>query len=127
MEEQSGREFASADPRAGAQDATLQERRLGPEVPLNPRAAYNTFNVQRHLTSASISPRATRRGDDRSITKSWACACRAAAIIAFVGRVGLSATDFRRLSGARHSLNILLTIFIIGPAPSNRRSGTKRR
>src|SRR5271163_2524402 len=27
-------------------------------------AAYNTFNVQRHLTSSSISPRATHRGDD---------------------------------------------------------------
>src|SRR5208337_443045 len=37
MEEQSGREFASADPTAGAQDATLQERGLSPEVPLNPR------------------------------------------------------------------------------------------
>ena len=52
MEEQSGREFASADSTAGAQDATLQERGLSPEVSLNPRRPYNTFNVQRHLTSA---------------------------------------------------------------------------
>jgi cytochrome b561 len=37
MEEQSGREFASADPTAGAQDATLQERGLSSEVSLNPR------------------------------------------------------------------------------------------
>src|ERR1039458_1608143 len=37
MEEQSGREFASANPTAGAQDATLQERRLCAEIPLNPR------------------------------------------------------------------------------------------
>ena len=27
-------------------------------------AAYNTFNVQRHLTSSHVRPRATRRGDD---------------------------------------------------------------
>src|SRR5208337_4675414 len=32
MEKQSGREFASADLTAGAQDATLQERGLSPEV-----------------------------------------------------------------------------------------------
>ena len=50
--EQSGREFASADPTARAQDATLQERRFCAKIPLHPRAAYNIFNVQRHLTSA---------------------------------------------------------------------------
>jgi hypothetical protein len=32
--EQSGREFAPADPTAGAQDATFQERSLGAEFPL---------------------------------------------------------------------------------------------
>ena len=43
MEEQSGREFASADPTAGAQDATLQDRGLSPEVPLNPRRRLQHF------------------------------------------------------------------------------------
>jgi hypothetical protein len=37
MEEQSGRKFAPADPTAGAQDATFQERSLGVEIPLSPR------------------------------------------------------------------------------------------
>jgi putative transposase len=50
--EQSGREFASACAAAGAQDAALQERRLRAEIPLGSRRLYNTFNVQRHLTSA---------------------------------------------------------------------------
>ena len=36
MEKQSRREFASADATAGVQDATLQERRLGAEIPLDP-------------------------------------------------------------------------------------------
>src|SRR5271157_4262292 len=63
MEEQSGREFTSADPTAGAQDATLQERGLSPEVPLNPRRLQH---IQRSTPShvSQITPRATRRGDD---------------------------------------------------------------
>src|SRR5437660_7357951 len=64
MEEQSGREFASADPTAGAQDATLQERRLSPEVPLNPRRRVQHFQRPTPSHISSISPRATRRGDD---------------------------------------------------------------
>jgi hypothetical protein len=56
MEEQSGREFASADPTARAPDATLQERRFCAKIPLHPHAAYNIFNVQRHLTSAQPRP-----------------------------------------------------------------------
>jgi hypothetical protein len=53
MEEQSGREFASADPTTGAQDATFQERSLCAEIPLSPRRhLQNTLNVRRHLTSA---------------------------------------------------------------------------
>src|SRR5271157_2851820 len=64
MEEQSGREFTSADPTAGAQDATLQERGLSPEVPLNPRRRLQ--HIQRPTPShvSQIPPRATRRGDD---------------------------------------------------------------
>ena len=58
--EQPGREFASAHPTAGTQDATFQERPVGAEIPVNAcRAVYNTFNfqlstfnVQRHLVSA---------------------------------------------------------------------------
>src|SRR5271165_4669041 len=63
MEEQSGREFTSADPTAGAQDATLQERGLSPEVPLNPRRRLQ--HIQRPTPShvSQITPRATRRGD----------------------------------------------------------------
>ena len=34
----------AADAAAGAQDATLQERRLSPEIPFNPCSRYNTFN-----------------------------------------------------------------------------------
>src|SRR5947209_5646796 len=64
MEEQSGREFASADPTAGAQDATLQERRLSPEVPLNPRRRVQHFPRPTPSHISSISPRATRRSDD---------------------------------------------------------------
>src|SRR5271163_2508377 len=64
MEEQSSREFTSADPTAGAQDATLQERGLSPEVPLNPRRRLQ--HIQRPTPShvGQITPRATRRGDD---------------------------------------------------------------
>ena len=49
MEEQSGREFASADPTAGAQDATLQERGLTQKFLSTDAAVYNTFNVNRTL------------------------------------------------------------------------------
>ena len=59
-----GREFASADPTAGAQDATLQERGLSPEVPLNPRRRLQHFQRSTPSHVSSISPRATRRGDD---------------------------------------------------------------
>ena len=62
--EQSGREFASADPTAGAQDATLQERGLSPEVPLNARRRLQHFQRPTPSHVSSISPRATRRGDD---------------------------------------------------------------
>jgi putative transposase len=54
----------SADPTAGAQDAALQERGLSPKVSLHlPRRLQD---VQRPTPShvSSITPRATRRGDD---------------------------------------------------------------
>jgi putative transposase len=58
------REFASADPTTGAQDATFQERSLCAEIPLNPRRRLQ--HLQRPTPSyiSSIAPRATRRGDD---------------------------------------------------------------
>jgi len=64
LEEQSGREFASADPTAGAQDATLQERGLSPEVSLNPRRRLQHFQRPTPSHVSSITPRATRRGDE---------------------------------------------------------------
>jgi hypothetical protein len=58
------KKFASADSTAGAQDATLQERGLSPEVSLNPRRRLQ--HVQRPTPSrvSSITPRAARRVDD---------------------------------------------------------------
>ena len=47
-----GPKFSSADAAAGAQDAAVQEPGFSPEISFNPRAVYNTFNVQRHLISA---------------------------------------------------------------------------
>ena len=64
MEEQSGREFASADAAAGAQDATLQERRLSPEIPFNPCSRLQHFQ---RPTPSHVSPdetRASRCGDE---------------------------------------------------------------
>ena len=62
--EQSGREFASTDPTAGAQDATLQERGLSPEVPLHPRRRLQHFQRPTPSHVSSNTPRPTRRGDD---------------------------------------------------------------
>src|SRR5208282_3830266 len=62
MEEQSGREFASANPTAGAQDATLQERGLSPEVPLNPRRRLQHFQRHCHVREFYLStPLRTQR------------------------------------------------------------------
>src|SRR5271157_4366805 len=62
MEEQSGREFTSADPTAGAQDATLQERGLSPEVPLNPRRRLQHFQRHCHVREFYLStPLRTQR------------------------------------------------------------------
>ena len=52
MEEQSSGEFASADAAAGAQDAAVQESGSAQKFLSTHAAVYNTFNVQRHLTSA---------------------------------------------------------------------------
>jgi hypothetical protein len=59
-----GREFASADPATGAQDATFQECSLCAEIPLNPRRRLQ--HLQRPTPShiSSIAPRATRRCED---------------------------------------------------------------
>ena len=62
--EQSGREFASADAAAGAQDAAVQESGFGAEIPLSPRRRVQ--HLQRPTPShvSSITPRAPRRGDE---------------------------------------------------------------
>jgi GMP synthase-like glutamine amidotransferase len=52
MEEQSSGEFASANAAAGAQDAAVQEPGSAQRFLSSHAAVYNTFNVQRHLTSA---------------------------------------------------------------------------
>jgi hypothetical protein len=64
MEEQSGREFASADPTAGAQDATFQERSLCAKIPLSPRRRLQHFQRPTPSHVSSITPRATHRGDE---------------------------------------------------------------
>jgi putative transposase len=55
--------FASADPTEGAQDATLQEPGLSPEIPLDPRRRLQ--HLQRPASSdfSSNAPHASRRGD----------------------------------------------------------------
>ena len=60
-QEQSGREFASANTAAGAQDAALQIARFSPALLSVHAAVHNTFNVQRHLTSRRHAPRPQRR------------------------------------------------------------------
>src|SRR5450631_3839813 len=64
MEEQSRREFAPADPTKGAQDATLQEPKLGTEVSLNPCSRLQHFQ---RPTPPRLRPNAShpqRRGDE---------------------------------------------------------------
>jgi len=65
MEEQSDREFASPGAAAGAQDATLQERRLGAEIAGKPwrRLQHLQRPTPSHLSSNA--PHASRRGDER--------------------------------------------------------------
>jgi hypothetical protein len=48
MEEQSSREFASADTSAGAQDAAVQEPRLRAEILVNPRGRLQ------HLQTSNV-------------------------------------------------------------------------
>jgi putative transposase len=56
--------FASADPTAGAQDATFQDSGFSPEIPFNPRHRLQHFQRPTPSHISSIAPRATRRGDD---------------------------------------------------------------
>jgi DNA methylase len=61
--EQSSREFASADPAAGAQDAAVQEPGLSPEIPVN--ACRRLQHLQRPTSShfSSNAPRTSGCGD----------------------------------------------------------------
>src|ERR1700722_7624410 len=72
MEEQSGREFASADPPAGAQDATLQEPGLGAKIPLHPHRRLQHFQRPTPSHVSSNTPRAIHRRAAGSIKKSTA-------------------------------------------------------
>jgi len=65
MEKQSRREFASADATAGAQDATLQERRLGAEIPLKPCRRLQRLQRPTPSGLSSNASLASRRGDER--------------------------------------------------------------
>ena len=49
--EQSGRELASADTTARAQDAAFQIARISPALPVHSSRRPKNFNVQRHFTS----------------------------------------------------------------------------
>ena len=61
--EQSSREFASADPAAGAQDAAVQEPGFSPEIPVN--ACRRLQHLQRPTSShfSSNAPRTSGCGD----------------------------------------------------------------
>ena len=64
MEEQSSREFASANAAAGAQDAAVQERGLSPEVSFHPRRRLQHFQRPTPSHFSPNAPRASRCGDD---------------------------------------------------------------
>ena len=60
------REFASANPTKGEEDARVQERGIRAKILSTHAATYNTFNVQRHLTSAT-----THRAFRTSAMQAW--------------------------------------------------------
>jgi transposase-like protein len=60
MEEQPRRELASANPPAGAENATLQKPWISPEVPMPPSTTSSTSNASSHRperTERSAPPR----------------------------------------------------------------------
>jgi hypothetical protein len=65
MAQQSSGEFASANPTKGEEDARVQERGIRAKN-FSHAATYNTFNVQRHLTSAR-----THRAFRASAAQTW--------------------------------------------------------
>src|SRR5271165_5618080 len=64
VEKQSGREFASADPTAGAQDATFQERSVCAEIPINACRRLQYFQRPTPPHVSSITPGAPHCGDE---------------------------------------------------------------
>ena len=64
MEEQSSREFASADAAAGAQDAAVQEPGFSPEISFNPRRRLQHFQRPTPSHLRPNAPRASRCRDD---------------------------------------------------------------
>ena len=63
MEEQSGREFTSADAAAGAQDAAVQERGFPPRNSFNARPRLQHLQLPTSYHFSPNAPRASRCGD----------------------------------------------------------------
>jgi hypothetical protein len=64
MEEQSRREFASANPTKGTQDATFQKPWLSPEIPLNPRCRLQYLQRPTPPHISPNAPKLTRHGNE---------------------------------------------------------------
>src|SRR5208337_2503529 len=70
MEEQSSREFASADAAAGAQDAAVQEPGFSPEISFHTRRRLQHLQRPTPSRLSPHAPRASRRGDDHVADRS---------------------------------------------------------
>src|SRR5471030_1039012 len=64
MEEQPGREFASANPTKGTQDAALQERWLSPEIPFDACRRLQHFQCPTPSHVSRNAPKFSRCGDE---------------------------------------------------------------
>src|SRR5664280_2915258 len=106
MEKQSRREFASADATAEAQDATLQERRFGAEIPLDP--CRRVQHLQRPTPSGlrSNASHASRRGDEHMARSS-----RGSLKLSEAHFRHLSSGSFTRLHWFEHPLPLTIDVY----------------